>query len=420
MHVSLPVDNTVEFINVVPLNPLISKCQIKVCYVGDEPNRNRSVITKDVAREMANSLPGCPIVGYYNKEQKDFEEHNKTIDISNGKFVITDTTVPYGFVDLGAKVWFQKFVDDGMTEREYMVTEGYIWTGQFPEAQRIFEQGNNQSMELDEETLNTTWAKDENGNLQFFIINEAIISKLCILGEGFKEKLFSMIEEVKELLLNKEGEQKMENKEKVVVEEEVIETAEFTAEEESSTEPESQFKKEDKKEKEEENSDENGQNDSNDKEEDSDDKEGEKEEEPKEETTEEEDDKNKKKKYSLEEIPEYTELLAQHDQLKTDFASLEAEVATLREFKENIELDKKQEMINSFYMLSDEDKKEVVDNIKTYSLEKIEEKLSVICVRNKVSFALEEEKPDTTFNLETESVPADSWIAAVKETQKNM
>ena len=212
----------------------------------------------------------------------------------------------------------------------------------------------------------------------------------------------------------------MENKENVVVEEEVIETAEFTAEEESSTEPESQFKKEDKKEKEEENSDENGQNDSNDKEEDSDDKEGEKEEEPNEETTEEDDDKNKKKKYSLEEIPEYTELLAQHDQLKTDFAALEAEVATLREFKENIELDKKQEMINSFYMLSDEDKKEVVDNIKTYSLEKIEEKLSVICVRNKVSFALEEEKPNTTFNLETESVPADSWIAAVKETQKNM
>ena len=106
MHVSLPVDNSVEFINVTPLNPLISKCQIKVCYVGETPNRNRSVITKEVAREMANSLPGCPIVGYYNKEDKDFEEHNKTIDISNGKFTITDTTVPYGFVDLGAKVWF--------------------------------------------------------------------------------------------------------------------------------------------------------------------------------------------------------------------------------------------------------------------------------------------------------------------------
>ena len=36
-----------EFINIKPCNPLISECEIKVMYVGD--NRNRSVITKDVA-----------------------------------------------------------------------------------------------------------------------------------------------------------------------------------------------------------------------------------------------------------------------------------------------------------------------------------------------------------------------------------
>jgi hypothetical protein len=62
--------------------------------------------TKDVAREMANSLPGSPIVGYYNEVTKDFEEHNRIIDISGGKIRIKDTTRPYGFVDLGAKVWF--------------------------------------------------------------------------------------------------------------------------------------------------------------------------------------------------------------------------------------------------------------------------------------------------------------------------
>ena len=78
-------------------------------------------------------------------------------------------------------------------------------------------------MELDEGTLNGSWTKDDNGNLKFFIINEAIISKLCILGEnvepcfegsqikaefsfeeGFKNTWFSMIQEVKELL-NKGG-----------------------------------------------------------------------------------------------------------------------------------------------------------------------------------------------------------------------
>jgi hypothetical protein len=105
-HTSIKLESPCELINLTPVNPLISKCQIKVCYVGDTANRNRSVITKEVATEMANSLPGSPIVGYYNEEKGDFEEHNRIIDISNGKFQIKDTTRPYGFVDLNAKCWF--------------------------------------------------------------------------------------------------------------------------------------------------------------------------------------------------------------------------------------------------------------------------------------------------------------------------
>jgi hypothetical protein len=105
-HTSVKLEVPCEPINIVPLNPLISKCEIKVCYVGDEPNRNGSIITKEVARDMANSLPGSPIVGYYNESKEDFEEHNRVIDISNGKFEIKDTTRPYGFVSMDAKVWF--------------------------------------------------------------------------------------------------------------------------------------------------------------------------------------------------------------------------------------------------------------------------------------------------------------------------
>jgi hypothetical protein len=56
------------------------------------------------------------IVGYYNEATKDFEEHNRTIEISNGEFRMTDTTKPYGFVDLNAKVWFQTFLDDDEVE----------------------------------------------------------------------------------------------------------------------------------------------------------------------------------------------------------------------------------------------------------------------------------------------------------------
>ena len=108
-HSSIKLETPCEFINITPVNPLISKCEIKVCWVGDDANRTQSIITKDVATQMANSLPGSPIVGYYNEDKEDFEEHNRIIEIKNGKFKLKDTTRPYGFVDLNAKVWFQNF-----------------------------------------------------------------------------------------------------------------------------------------------------------------------------------------------------------------------------------------------------------------------------------------------------------------------
>lgn len=38
-------------------------------------------------------------------------------------------------------------------------------------------------MEFDEDTLDAFWTKDKNKRPEFFIVNEAFISKLCILGE---------------------------------------------------------------------------------------------------------------------------------------------------------------------------------------------------------------------------------------------
>ena len=107
----LKLDSPIEFIESTKISPFISKVQIKVCYVGDEPNRNRSIITKEVAREMAPSLRGCPIVGFYNEKDGDFEEHNRQINISNGEWRITDTTTPYGFVTTDAKIWFATQTD---------------------------------------------------------------------------------------------------------------------------------------------------------------------------------------------------------------------------------------------------------------------------------------------------------------------
>ena len=73
-HLSVNMeDMPIQIVEEESINPLISKCQIKVCYVSDEPNRNRSVITKETAEKFAPTLRGCPIVGYYNENTGDFE-----------------------------------------------------------------------------------------------------------------------------------------------------------------------------------------------------------------------------------------------------------------------------------------------------------------------------------------------------------
>ena len=156
MHRSIATMDKPEFINLRPLdvNPLMSKCEIKVFYLGG--NRNHSYITKEVATEMAKNLRGAPIVGYYKEDKEDFADHGEQVIFDDEGIHFNCLTKPYGFVAPDAEVWFQKFIDDGEVEHEYLMTEGYLWTGQYPECQRVIDKGNNQSMELDEETLNAT------------------------------------------------------------------------------------------------------------------------------------------------------------------------------------------------------------------------------------------------------------------------
>ena len=485
MHTSVMMNTPIEFINITPANPLISRCQIKVCYVGDEPNRNGSIITKEVARNMANSLPGSPIVGFFNEDKQDFEEHNRVIDLSNGEFKIKDTTRPYGFVSPDAKVWFQKFLDDGENEHEYLMTEGLLWTGQYPECQRILDKGNNQSMELDEKTLDATWSKNKNNEPMFFIINEAIISKLCILGEnnepcfegsnitapmiqfaleeGFKEQLLSMMNELKDLLnkggekvftrysveigdtlwnalydhvkdqysiesVCEDGEQKFavltaDNKyyrlnftmldDAIEFAESVNRIEDYTPEaapqfDASAVEQYVQNRQQ--------------------------------------ELAQTQNNEGKVDKYNLEEIQEYVELNNRYSELTNNYntlnenyttlsndysvakeriTNLETQIQELTSFKKGIEKAEKQKMIDSFYMLSDEDKKDVVENIDTYSLDDIEAKLSIICVRNKVSFNLDDNNKnkgtDVTLNLNgagDDNTPA--WVKAIRAVAQEM
>ena len=461
MHQSIATIDSPEFINLQPLdiNPLMSRCEIKVLYLGE--NRNHSYITKEVASDMAKTLRGAPIVGYYKEDKEDFADHGERVIFDDEGVKFECLTKPYGFVDPNSEVWFQKFEDTddfgNTTTREYLMATGFLWTEQYEECKSVLEKGKNQSMELDEKTLDGHWSTNSKTGMDFFIINDAIFSKLCILGDDvepcfegarvtapevstsfskvddtFKKTLYTMMQELKFALEGGQSNMDLDNKEEVVdnevvdnaTTEETTDTQETKVEENDKTEQststenqqsieaqsnESSFAKNEDDDNKEDSSD----DDSEDTEKDN-----------------EENDKTKnacggkedeKTKHSLE-----TEL----EELQNKYSKLEEDYNALVEFKNQIENEKKDALINSFYMLTDEDKADVIENKAKYSLDDIEAKLSVICVRKKVNFDLDEDDAskdrkndvDTnimTYKLETEESSTPAWISALKKTQNN-
>ena len=481
---SIATINAPEFINLEPLdiNPMMSKCEIKVLYLGQ--NRNGTSISKEVASEMAKTLRGAPIVGYYKDNKQDFFDHGEQIIYDGDGVHFNTLTKPYGFVSPDAEVWFQEFEEydeaGETTPRVYMMTTGYLWTGQYKEAQQIFNEGGKpQSMELDENSLSGFWAKESNSDIEFFIINDAVFSKLCILGDDvepcfegasitapnisktfslddkFKRTLFSMMKELQETLQG--GNYKVADEIKktsvdsseVVVEETVTETqpTETFQQEETevvtptenentetpSADTEEQTdtpsaddaagedsgdgndsgdsgdgsdggdsgdgasdyaKKDDEK---------NSENEDKDDKEDSDEKEEDK-----------DDEDDTKKKYSL--------LLIQFEELQQSYTNLQAqaeETATiLAQYKARVEedeLEKKDALIAEFYMLSDEDKKDVIDHKAEYTLAEIKSKLAVLCYDKKVSYVVADEaEKDMTVDIVSDSNKPE-WLGAVDE-----
>ena len=453
MHQSIATIDSPEFINLQPLeiNPLMSSCEIKVLYLGE--NRNHSYITKEVATEMAKTLRGAPIVGYYRDDKEDFRDHGEKIIFDEDGVKFECLTKPYGFVAPDARVWFQKFEDTddfgNKVTREYLMTTGYLWTGQYEEAKLAIEEGRPHSMELDDATLDGHWSTNSNTGMDFFIINDAIFSKLCILGEDvepcfegssitapevskkftkmdedFKKTLFTMMQDLKHAL---KGGYEMELEDKnvetevtteVAPENETVETTETEVVDETVTEEAVVTEENSSTEDITDSIDATQSNEEYTAAKEDDDKEDKEE---SDEDTDNKDDDEDKKDYSL--------LENELESLKASYAEMETKYQELVAFKEAVDNEKKDALINSFYMLSDEDKKDVIENKSNYSLDEIEAKLSVICVRKKVNFDLDdtdkneetvevENKDITTYNLndvENEAVPA--WLKALKHTR---
>lgn len=458
MHISVATIDSPEFINLqqVDINPFMSSCDIKVLYVGE--NRNHSYITKDVATEMAKTLRGAPIVGYFKKDKDDFGDHGQQMVIDDEGIKFNCLTKPYGFVAPDAKVWFQKFEDQddfgNSVTREYLMTTGYLWTHQFEEAKKAVEEGRPQSMELDDGTLQGKWSTNVNTGVDFFIINDAIFTKLCILGDdvepcfegasvtapdvsthftkmdnNFTQTLFTMMQDLKKVVVS-EGGQKMalDNTNNPVMDEgkpatNFSENGDNSnemnpAENENNTDgsAETSFAKKDGEEANKTTNEGEVNSDANNG--------GEGAKKPADDGSNE--DKEKAKKYDLL-VAEHEELQAKFTALQGQFDALEAKCNDLTAFKKSIDDAKKKDLIDSFCMLSDEDKKDVVEHFDTYTFDDIKKNLSAICFDKKINFTADtseqtvkkdEATPSVTYNLNNNgdsSVPA--WLSALKNTR---
>ena len=446
MHRSVATLDSPQFLNLQPLdiNPLMSKCEIKLFYVG--ANRNKSFITEQVATEMGKRLRGAPIVGYYKKEKEDFRDHGEKVIIDDEGIRFQCQTFPYGFVSPDAQVWFQNFEDfDEMGNsviHKYLMTTGYLWTSQFPESSLPVNEGRPQSMELNDESVRGKWETNYANNVDYFIIDDAIIEKVCILGEDvepcfegasvtapdvslnfsmddkFKHTLYSMMQDLKDAL--KGGKQQMDNLENATSVEQTEEvTTTFELEEKTAeievtdnsddaSTLETEFAKEDddKDKKDDSSEEETSDSDSKDNEDNDDD--------------DEEDDDKKKDKYQLME----EELKS----IKQSYSLLQAQCQELMEFKKEIDNKEKDSLIAEFYMLSEDDLKDVKENKEKYTLEEIKSKLAVICFDKKINFTANNESEQVsheedimTYNLENDkndSLP--EWVKAVKQQEKFM
>ena len=455
MHKSIATINSPEFINLAPLdiNPLMSSCEIKVLYLGE--NRNHTYISKEVATDMAKTLRGAPIVGYYKEEKEDFRDHGNQVILDDEGIKFNCLTKPYGFVSPDAKVWFQEFEDTddfgNVITREYLMTTGYLWTGQYEECKSAVEgEGKPHSMELDGDSLDGHWETNTKTGMDFFIINDATFSKLCILGDdvepcfegskvsapeistsfskvddNFKKTLFTMMQDLQFAL---KGGQNMDEQNNPVVEtaedaavtvpvtEEPAPSVEFAAENpatDATLVAENVPAANDNSEsvKDESNAEGNTEFTNNDSVAET----------PANEETAADD---MAEKYALLES-ENEELKNKVSELETKFSDLNTEYEKLVAFKANVENAEKDAMIAKFAMLSEEDKADVIANKSKYTVEDIESKLSVICVRKKVNFdSLDNSKINNNmsgqFTYTMSDVPTDvpAWVQAVKNNKK--
>ena len=375
--------------NLVPLNnSALSKARLKIFYKG--MNRNGSYINEEIAEKLISTLPGTPVVGYYDSDKDDFLGH-----------VSPESNRAYGFVPEEMNFKWEMFLDPDGVYRTYACTDIILWTGRYPIASKIV--GKSHSMELNPDTVEGEWV--EHDDEYYFEFTNAEFFGLCVLGEEYEpcfegssfyelhqqENNASILKDLKEMFSlykstidsaeeNPTGGQEMEDEklkpqdlDNDSVEEEVKDQEEEVKEEENKPSETEEVKDESSEEGEEEETDE----EEKEEEQEEPEQEEENEEEESEETDEPEEEEEEK-----EEV-DFNSALAEKD--KT-IATLEAELKELREYKKAKVNEEKEEVLNTYSnKLTEEEIADFRNKIEDYNSAVELKKDIAVCLLDKQS-----------------------------------
>ena len=169
MKKNIPIyfDNAVIMSPLEPIGDNRSLNRLRVGVFTKYGNRNGSYITDEVAVMLINSAVNnpIPVVGFFDPETRDWASHTGPTLAS-----------AYGYVE-GFEGW-EPFKDTDGVERDYAVFSVVLFNKYFDEANYIV--GQNQSMELDLNSIDGDWADIE--GVEYFVYTKAEIMGLCIIG----------------------------------------------------------------------------------------------------------------------------------------------------------------------------------------------------------------------------------------------
>ena len=147
-------------------NPNLGRLKVRV--FTKYGNRNGSYITEKVANQLITSATKgtTPVVGFFDPETQSWASHSGPT-LANA----------YGYVE--SFLGWEPFEDtDGVT-RDYAVFSIILFTDYFEEANKVF--GQNQSMELNPDTITGAWTMIDHE--EYYVYTSAEMLGFCIIGE---------------------------------------------------------------------------------------------------------------------------------------------------------------------------------------------------------------------------------------------